>query len=95
LSIIGNINPYYGVTEYPQGFEPEILLRPKPGSERVDEQTLSQTLTPEEGDEGDLFLRPSEVKKAKAKPRSALLIIDGGVRLPSDVRQYFYQQTSK
>ena len=52
-------------------------------------------MTPEEGDEGDLFLRPSDVKKAKAKPRSALTIVDGGVKLPSDVRQYFYQQTSK
>ncbi len=95
LTITGNNNPYYGITEYPEGLEPETLRRQKSGSPQGDEQTFSHTMTPEDGDEGDLFLRPSEVKKAKAKRRSALMIIDGGVKLPSDVHQYFYQQNSK
>ena len=95
LTIRGNSKPYCGITEYPEGLEPETLLRPKSTSDDGDEQILAHIMTPEEGDEGDLFLRPSDVKKAKAKPRSALTIIDGGVKLPSDVRQYFYQQTSK
>jgi hypothetical protein len=95
LTIRGNSKPYCGITEYPEGLEPETLLRPKSASDDGDEQILAHIMTPEEGDEGDLFLRPSDVKKAKAKPRSALTIIDGGVKLPSDVRQYFYQQTSK
>ncbi len=95
FSITGNRAPYYGLTEYPEAFEAETLSRIRSYDDTDHESPLSHVMSPEEGEEGDLFLRPGDVRRAKAKPRSSLTIIDGGVRLPSGVRQYFYQQTSK
>jgi hypothetical protein len=93
FTINASLGVYKGLEDQSKTVEAEILTRN--GALQDDQPTTSDYYSTTSGEDtpSDVWLRPSDVRKARPKRGSRVTVQDGGVRLPANVIQLFYQGT--
>lgn len=91
FTINASLGVYKGLEDQSKTLEAEILTRP--GLLQDDQTTTSDYYSTISGEDApsDAWLRPADVRKARTKRGSRVTVQDGGVRLPANVIQLFYQ----
>ena len=91
FTINASLGVYKGLEDQSKTLEAEMLTRP--GLSQDDQTTTSDYYTTVSGEDApsDVWLRPADVRKARPKRGSRVTVQDGGVRLPANVIQLFYQ----
>jgi filamentous hemagglutinin family protein len=93
FTINASLGVYKGLEDQSKTLEAEMLTRP--GLSQDDQTTTSDYYSTVSGEDApsDVWLRPADVRKARPKRGSRVTVQDGGVRLPANVIQLFYQGT--
>jgi filamentous hemagglutinin family protein len=93
FTINASLGVYKGLEDQSKTLEAEILTRN--GALQDDQPTTSDYYSTISGEDtpSDVWLRPADVRKARPKRGSRVTVQDGGVRLPANVIQLFYQGT--
>jgi filamentous hemagglutinin family protein len=93
FTINASLGVYKGLEDQSKTLEAEMLTRP--GLPQDDQTTTSDYYSTVSGEDApsDVWLRPADVRKARPKRGSRVTVQDGGVRLPANVIQLFYQGT--
>ena len=91
FTINASLGVYKGLEDQSKTLEAEMLTRP--GLSQDDQTTTSDYYTTVSGEDApsDVWLRPADVRKARPKRGSRVTVQDGGVRLPANIIQLFYQ----